>query len=430
VAVTWKLGKLVSSPQIVAAVVPGRSRPILFAAVPEPGTAQKIVVDKSNFTKITLGTSILNAMLVRVVDGFGNPVPGVTINYNGPAGLMIEPGIKPDGTSYTDFKTDAAGLHIAAVKLPLISGGGGSCSDLKSDLAPSIDEFGNQRLAPYTVVASAAGTSLSQSYPVHVDMGPRLVSDVGLSVSGPMGVTRAVRFDLHRVERFDRNGDFDFRPDPFDCYTAVGVAGAPVHVSTHRLDGHDETAPGVNLNATDVPANGNDRVTLANGIASFDLILGDVPGLVSVLGNVPTVNALFVRAKDTFAQFSDPFQLSSAIFARVQGPQVVAEVKDLGSGVDLATVVVKLNGKVIFDGAAPPGALPDFPDRLEVVVGGKPLKSLDTNLVRDAAFDRVIFNYFPSRPNLQANNTVEIPPFKDRGANPAPVATTKAFTWP
>jgi hypothetical protein len=425
VAVTWKLGKLVTSPQIVAATVPGRSQPILFTAVPEAGTAQKIVADKSTFTRITLGTSILNAMFVRVLDQFGNPVPGVTINYGPLAGLTIEPGLRPDGTKFTDFKTDADGLHIAAVRLPLKSAPGGTCSDFVSDLPPTIDEFGNPRLPPYSVVATAAGTSLGQTYPLHVDMGPRLVSEVGLSVSGPMGVVRPVRFGLQRVERFDRNGDFDFRPDPFDCFTAVAVRSAVVTVSAHRVDRRDETAAG--RNPTRVV--GNDVPTDQNGIASFDLTLGDVPGVVSVVGNIPTVRAVFVRAKDTFAEFSDPYQLSSGIFASVQGPKVVVEVQDHGSGVDLKTVVAKLNGTVFFDGATPT-PLSEFPDRLEVVVGGKPLKSLDANLVRDAAFDRVIINYFPSRPNVQANNTIDLPVFKDRAGNPAAQPKTTSFPWP
>ena len=81
------------------------------------------------------------------------------------------------------------------------------------------------------------------------------------------------------------------------------------------------------------------------------------------------------------------------------------------------------------NGLAPPGKLPDFPDRLEVLVGDRPLTSIDANLVANGAFDHVHFNYYPSRPKLQASNTIEIPAFKDRAGNPgAPVMSS--FTWP
>ena len=427
VAVTWKLGKLVSSPQIVAATVPGRSRPILFEAVPEADTPQKIIADKSSFTRITLGTSIMNALFVRVRDRFGNPVPNATINYSGPTGLDISPGIGPDGTKFTNFKTDAQGLHVAAVKVDLDGGTPTpACPDVTSSIAPTINELGARRDDTYKIVATVATTSLTQEYPVDVDMGPRLVSEGGLVLTGPMGMTMPIKFGLHRVERYDRLHDNDFRPDPFDCFTQANVLNAPVHVAAPRLDRHDEAAVG--LQPTHVVT--NDLPTGAGGIATFDLVLGDVPGRVDVLGNVRKITVVFFNAKNTSADFSDPYQLSSVVLAHVEGPRIVAEVMDHGSGVDLKTVVLKLNGAAIFDGAAPPTTLPEFPDRLEVLVGGRALKTLDTNLVMNGAFDHVRFNYFPSRPKLQPNNTVERPAFKDRAGNEVASPLMSVFTWP
>src|SRR6185503_8855998 len=109
----------------------------------------------------------------------------------------------------------------------------------------------------------------------------------------------------------------------------------------------------------------------------------------------------------------------TGIFGRVVGPQIVADATDHVSGVDLATFVAKLNGMAFFDGSSPPTKLPDFPDRREVLGGNRPLKTLESNLVKNGAFDHVRLNSFPSRSKLQANNTVDIPAFKDRAGNQA-----------
>ena len=159
-------------------------------------------------------------------------------------------------------------------------------------------------------------------------------------------------------------------------------------------------------------------------------MLGDVPGIADVIGNVPKVRVVFFRAQNFFADFSDPFLLSSSILARIQGPRLSADLGDHGSGIDLKTLVIKLNGTAIFDGMTPPTTLPVFPDRLEVLVGDRPLTTLGPNVVQNAVFDRVRFNYFPSRPKLQANNTLEEPVFKDRGGNAIAAPLMSTFTWP
>jgi hypothetical protein len=132
-------------------------------------------------------------------------------------------------------------MHVAAVGVPLRVQPGPHAASSSATSKPSIDEFGVQRRAPYTIVATAVGTSLSQSYAVHVDMGPRLVLEEGVTVDGPMGDSANGRFGLHRVERFDRNSDHDFRPVSVQLLRGGQRLNVPIHVSVHRLDGADES---------------------------------------------------------------------------------------------------------------------------------------------------------------------------------------------
>jgi len=425
VSVTWKIGKLVAAPQIVAAAVPGRSRPLLFEAIPEPGTPAKLVADKTNFTRVSLGTSILNALFVRLLDGFGNPVPNVTVTYFSPPGIAVSPGVGLDGVAFPDFKTNDKGLHVAAVGVAMRPIPGSSCSDLVADVAPSIDEFGVPRRGPYAITASAPGAS--HTYHVDVDMGPRLAFTLGATLDGPMGASRPLAFGLERIERFDKGFDNNFVPDPFDCFTTVRVPNQLVHLTAHRLDGNDETAVGLmptRGQPTDVP-------TDSNGLASFAVTLGDVSGNALVIGNIQKVHVVFARAQNMTADFEDPSQLTSGLTARVQGPRLLVDLTDHGSGIDLKTVVATLNGTPFFDGAAPPGIPKTFPDRLDVLVGNRPLKTIDANLVRDGAFNQVTFNYFPSRPKLMASgNMLALGPFTDRAGNAGVAPAPMTFTWP
>jgi hypothetical protein len=262
---------------------------------------------------------------------------------------------------------------------------------------------------------------------VDVDMGPRLAFTEGAVLDGPMGASRSLALGLERTERFDKGLNNDFRPDPFDCFTNVRVPSQLVHLTAHRLDGNDETTVGL------MPTRGQpaDVATDAGGTATFAVTLGDVPGSALVVGNIKKVHVVFARAQNVTADFEDPSQLTSGLAAVVQGPQLLVDLKDLGSGIDLGTVVAKLNGTPFFDGTAPPGVLKTFPDRLEVLVGNRPLKAVDANLVRDGAFNDVRLSYFPSRPKLMASgNMLTLGPFKDRIGNAAAAPTPKTFTWP
>ena len=131
------------------------------------------------------------------------------------------------------------------------------------------------------------------------------------------------------------------------------------------------------------------------------------------------------------ADFENPSQLSTGLITVVQGPRLLVDLKDNESGIDLKSILALLNGAPFFNGAAPPWTLKDFPDRLEVFVGDRALKTIDPALVRDGAFNRVGISYFPSRPKLMASgNTLVLGPFKDRAGNQTAAPAPMTFTWP
>lgn len=428
VQATFTLGTHVSGRQLVAAFVPGRAKPLLFEAEALAGDPRKIESNKSTFNRLTLGVTIQNALHVRVLDAFGNPVPFATVDYVTPPGIAVTPGIAPDGTAFAGFQTNADGLHVAAIEVP-VQGHPTFPGEITSLVPPSIDELGAQRLPPYTITARVRGTSLQQTYHAHVDMGPRLVNDAPGTRSAPMGAPFASTIDMRlvRVERVVRGGDGDFRNDDFSRLREATVPGGVVRVDVARRDGFDEGAYGLEATRASVI----EAITDASGLVKLALTAGDVSGLVDVTGRIHTLQVVFANAKNVAADFSDPAALGQTTIASVTGPKVLLDLTDSGSGVDLETIVAKLNGTAFFDGKAPPTLLPFFPDRLEVTIGGRLLETLGPDLVRSGAFERVILEYWPSRPKLKATgNRVEIGPSADRAGNPDPTTAATEFTFP
>ncbi len=428
VQTTFTLGRHTVERQIVAAFVPGRSKPILFEATATAGDAKKIESDKSSFNRLTLGVTIKNALYVRVLDEFGNPVPFATIDYVTPPGIVATDGVGPDGTEFTHFRTNADGLHVAALSVPVFAHPSFP-SDLSAEAQPSIDELGAERLPPYTITARVQGTSLQQTFHAHVDMGPRLVNDSQGSPAGPMGTPLPTTVDMRlvRMERVVRGGDGDFRNDDFTRLREVTVQGGEVHLNVSRRDGHDEEAFGL----TQTAPSSYEATTDASGLVKFTMTAGDVSGLVDVSGWIRRVHVVFANAKNVAADFEDQSALSQTTIVNVTGPKVLVDLTDSGSGVDLATIVATLNGTAFFDGHAPPTLLPFFPDRLEITIGGRLVETLGPDLVKDGAFERVILEYWPSRPKLKPTaNRVEVGPSADHAGNPDPTIRATEFPFP
>jgi protocatechuate 3,4-dioxygenase beta subunit len=417
VLTTWTLGTRTSVAQVLAAVVPGRSKPLLFEAFPEADVPAKLESPRASYTRLTLGSVVANALWVRVLDQYGNPVPGVVVGYAAPPGVTVDPGVGPGGVAFTDFKTNADGLHVAAVTVPL----GGA-------VLPTLDEFGARRAAAYGIGVSAGPANAA--YTLDVDMGPRLVASPVAPHVGAMGAALAtpLGYQVYRVERVERGSDHDFRTDDFTQLAAVNVPGALIHLEFVREDGNDETQYGLQPTRASV----TDVATGADGTAVFDTTtLGDVPGDLLAIAGVRTLEIVFANAQNVSTTFTDAPSLLEGENVHVTGPRLIVELADPGSGIDLASVTASLNGTPYFNGPTLPGLLPSFPERVELVVGGRPIQTLGAAFLKSAAFQNVTLNFFPSLGSVHGGtNVLEVSTIADRAGNQDAGPASTSFTWP
>ncbi|MCK6556342.1 matrixin family metalloprotease [Candidatus Binatia bacterium] len=431
---TFKLGKQVAAPQLVAAFVPGQSKPLLFEATPKADVPAKARSNKSNFNALTLGTARLNALQVQVFDQFDNPVPDVLVNYGAPAGLTVQPGLGPDGIGFTNFLTNADGLHVAMVIA-------------ETSLIPTIDEFGNKGTAglagTYTITAApATGSAPAQVYKVDVDMGPEMVTAsvqndqamIGQPLPSPV---RKLVLRYQRTDRYtDANNDSkdddngDFRDENFTQKTPKAVPGVAITFEVQREDGNKETDFG--LQPTSVAP--TVATTDASGLTTAAATMGDVGGVNQVVGKTPAIPVTWLFADGTTLDqktFTDANLFAESTNLVALPVVITTTVTDPGGGIDLATLNALLNGTSFFNGATPPAVPPSFPERLQVTAGGKVLTALPPSLVTDSAFTDIQVEYRPSRPKLlNGANTVQVQKVKDRATNEQAAVTSQGFTYP
>lgn len=432
-ATIFTLGTKTDTPQLVAAFVPGQSKPILFEGIPQAGPVTKITSNRTNFNRLTLNTARLNAVQVEVFDQYGNRVPGATIAYTAPAGLTVSPGLGPNGIFFTDFKTNLDGLHVAMVT---------------ASATPTIDEFGGTASAGlagrYTIVASVSG--LSQTYHVDVDMGPTMLTASTQNDSALIGrpLASPVRKQVLRYQRLDTYTDADgdgkdddngdFRDENFSRVEAIGVQGVTIDFEVRREDGKDAdiTAGGFQLTRTAAAS----ATTSGTGIATIGVTMGDVGGVSHVVGTIAapiTVTWTFADGTplpESPGTFTSGTHFAESTNLRAIPVVITVTLADAGSKVDFATVKALLNGTAFFDGAAPPTVLSAFPERLDIIVGGTPLKALTASLITDSLFPLITMDYYPPAPKLiTGTNSVEVRVDDKIGNRPAAPAVG-TFTFP
>jgi hypothetical protein len=160
--------------------------------------------------------------------------------------------------------------------------------------------------------------------------------------------------------------------------------------------------------------------------------LGDIGGVKYVIGRIDQILVQW-RYDDGSIIDSKTFVDDDRFGERtnlIAVPVVIqVDLDDADSGIDLGTVVTKLNGTTYFDAAAPPAVLPGFPETLQVVAGGVPLRGLDAALVDQSAFRQIRIVYYPAATRLSGSNTVEVQGTKDNAENPEPVKTLN-FSYP
>jgi len=141
---------------------------------------------KSKHIRITLGTTMLNGIHIKVVDAKGAPVKGAAVKAERAAGIAIVPGWLNGellATMETNEHGEFAGALIAEYapkELKVTDGGNKSASEVvtfgAAGIIPTVDEFDKRISAtkPYPISLNVAGRTLT--YHIEVDMGPTLVS--------------------------------------------------------------------------------------------------------------------------------------------------------------------------------------------------------------------------------------------------------------
>ena len=467
VSVSHKLGKKVffnntkiRVPHAVAATVPGQITPILFGAKATAGAASKIESNKTNFTQITVNTARLNAIRITVKDEFDNPVKDASVIASPTGGLSVFPGLL-DGQPLPDFLTNEDGVWVGMVE--------------SAGVTPTIDEFmgtGSNGLAStYTVDITVNGAN-SVTYNVDVDMGPEIVT---LSAAGGSAlITKALGDPVQKlVFRYQRkdtdiplgqpgdDGDWRDETDFSDSNLRfIPIENVPVKFTVKREDGKDETSVGL----TSAKVNGQDEVTVntnSSGVAEVNVTMGDVGGVINVIGEVapsvapqgPVISVLFKNDDDFPGQdglplhdpdlipnpmeFTDeknfaesttlltiPIELTIAVDDKhgLQRSQV--------AGIDLKTLKITFMGaqtKVLFDGTvASPPALPlnKFPNFVRILLDGTEQNTWPNAQVLRGSFADMQLIYNPTGKELNTGtNTVRISGrLEDKVDNQAPAA--------
>ena len=162
--------------------------------------------------------------------------------------------------------------------------------------------------------------------------------------------------------------------------------------------------------------------------------MGDVGGVSQVIGTINSIPVTWYFADNTvlFSKtFTDGKKFAESTNLIAIPVIITATITDAGSGIDFATLKGSLNGTTFFNGAAPPAVPPAFPEKLEIIVGGVPLKNLNQSIVTNSAFTQIDIKYHPSAPKLiTGSNTVVINQVKDKTKNQQGANTVQTFTFP
>jgi hypothetical protein len=96
----WVLGTVLGSQSVIASVVGADELTATFDAVAGPAEADRIEYLSGDAQTAPIGSALRDPLIVRVVDQFGNPVAGVTVNWevesgtaNPPSSVTLENGL-------------------------------------------------------------------------------------------------------------------------------------------------------------------------------------------------------------------------------------------------------------------------------------------------------------------------------------------------
>ena len=261
----WGLGTVAGSQSARASAAGAGS--VDFTATADPGNPSAVVVVSGNGQSATVGTTLPNPLVVRIVDSHGNVIPGVTVSFaqNGGSLSASSATTSSSGEAQTvwtlptaagGYTTNASvtGLGVAQFSATALAGAAASWAKTRGD---------NQ--------SGSAGEVLPESLTV------RVLDQHGNPVSG-VSVT------------WTPNGGGSVSP-------ATSVTSSTGHASTRRTLA---TTPGTNT--TTATASGLGQLTftatVGAGLAvTMEKVSGDAQ---SGALNQPLANPLVVRLRDQY----------------------------------------------------------------------------------------------------------------------------------
>ena len=352
VSVTHSLGNIVFNkstgvriPQIIAATGTNPGAELwLFESIATAGVPAVIESLKTNNLRMTMGTSVLNALHIKVTDSFGNPVPDQEITTSTTGQLVV--GEFDLGSVIPEVRTNENGEFIGAVTAVF--------AQFNLDpriVAPTLDEFGARILddftprEPYEINFTVPGVAGGVKYIVDVDMGPRLIAIGSLLDGTPVGaepntpqwvgkaLTQPVIMQTIRYRRKDScvrdafDNDFDAGDWRDEAHVLLNIVR--IVQDDYAMDFYSERADGniddSNLSATAVavPAyDPNGSVDAINGYARVNVQLGSVKGKVTINANTRNI-ILKIKAASTCGAIEANSDILSGASPLYMNPQIM-----------------------------------------------------------------------------------------------------------
>jgi uncharacterized repeat protein (TIGR01451 family) len=170
----------VTGAHVVTAVVLGAATPVAFNLTNTPGAPAAITADVgATPQQAQVATPYLRALLVHVVDRFGNPVPGATVTYAVPA-------TDATGTlSATTITTDGSGNAAVFLTAGTVTGSFAATATIAGVDLPATFELTNLPGAAHRLVpVSGAAQSTVVATAFAIPLATRLTDEFGNPVPG------------------------------------------------------------------------------------------------------------------------------------------------------------------------------------------------------------------------------------------------------
>jgi hypothetical protein len=442
----------ITIPQTAVAVVSGvkQAHTLLFQPKPKANTPSKLESTKTDYIRITYNMNAPDAFRIRVLDRFNNPVENADIRPGGlkspmsiVPGIDIQPGHgQAQAEQFTSFKTNRFGIWAGQLTV--------------GKSTPTLDEFNSTSSAglasTYKVTLSEASAG-SHSFSVDVDLGPRMVTQLGqpITIEGLVGqpfaqpsskqIFRYQRLDTYKPKSEDSDkdeDDGDWRDEKFSRLAEIRLHGIPAELTSRRLDGNDFATQGykpLSLNASEGPVS---VTSDDDGLIRANVKGSDVLGDAFVTAKIKTPITLQLKT-DTGTPIGDPvtyplenYQFNASI-ARVLAPELTSTIKAApGSSLDWPALKLQLNSTTIFSGASPQ-AVNTLPQYLKIYLDGAEQSTWPTaETLTAGAFNSLTLVYSPTAKDLQtgANRISLSGQLKDTQGNTAPITKEQSVNWP